>query len=116
MHLRSLPIAPHTIIILILSSALFALAIAIIALEARVQDAFPEQSLQYPGSSIAEFMFVPLSPSNIDVGPTVAKYAVGACGLLVSLFGIAWPVLHWCRASGRANIIHVSRWNCDNIR
>lgn len=109
MNLRNLPIAPHTIVLLVLSSSLFILSIVLLALQSRVQDAFTDEGLQYPGSSIAEFMFVPLSPSNIDVGPTVAKYALGACTLVVSLLGIAWPVLHWCRASGRANIIHVSR-------
>ena len=108
MRHRAPPIPSHLLLILILSTALFALSIALIALQARVQDAFPDEGRQYPGSSIAEFMFVPLNPSNIDVGPTVAKYAAGACCLLVALLGVAWPVLHWCRASGRASIVHVS--------
>ena len=98
---------PHTIAIGLSSLTLLALSIALLALEARVQDAFRNQSLQYPGSSIAEFIFVPLNPPTIDVGPTIVKFAVGAYSLIVALLGIAWLVVHWCSASGRASAVHV---------
>ncbi|KAF9728794.1 hypothetical protein PMIN04_008254 [Paraphaeosphaeria minitans] len=105
-HLGS-KLTPHTIAIGLSSLILLALSIAILMLESRVQNAFTNDSRQYPGSSMAEFMFVPLNPSNIDAGPTVVKFAVGACSLLVSLLGIAWPVMHWSRACGKANIVYV---------
>lgn len=98
---------PHIIVIGLSSIVLLALSIALLVLEARVQDAFRDQGFQYPGSSIAEFIFVPLNPSNIDLGPTIVKFAVGACSLIVSLLSIVWPVLHWCRIGGRANVVHV---------
>jgi hypothetical protein len=98
---------PRPIAIGILSLTLLALSITVVTLEARVQDAFQDKGRQYPGSSIAEFLFVPLNPSNIDEGPTVVKFAVGACSMAVSLLGIAWAVLHWCKAYGTASMIHV---------
>lgn len=105
-HLDS-KFTPHIIAIGLSSLTLLALSIAILGLESRVQDAFVDKVRQYPGSSMAEFMFVPLNPPNIDAGPTVIKFAVGACSLVVSLMGIAWPVLHWCKSYGRASIVHV---------
>jgi hypothetical protein len=105
-HLSS-KFTPHTIAIGLSSLTLLALSIALIVLESRVQNAFQDQGRQYPGSNIAEFLFVPLNPSNIDAGPTVMKFAVGACSLAVSLLGIAWVVLHWCRACGMASMVHV---------
>lgn len=107
MRHRDLYFTPHITSILITSLSLFALSVALIALEAKVQDAFSTQQLQYPGSSLAEFMFVSLNPPNIEMGPTVIKFAAGSCGLAVSLLGTAWTVAHWCRAGGRANIVHV---------
>lgn len=100
---------PQTIAIGLSSLILLVLSIAILVLESRVQDVFTNQTRQYPGSSMAEFLFVPLNPSNIDAGPTIAKFAVGSCSLMVSLLGLAWPVLHWCRVCGRASVIHVRR-------
>ncbi|KAF2439528.1 hypothetical protein P171DRAFT_436171 [Karstenula rhodostoma CBS 690.94] len=92
----------HTIAISISSLTLLALSTALLALESRVQDAFSNNARQYPGSNMAEFIFVPLNPSNIDAWPTVVKFAVGACSLLVSLLGLVWLGLHWW-----ASIVHI---------
>lgn len=114
---------PHTIIIFLSSLALLGISIAVLVLEAQVQNAFRNEQIQYPGSSIAEWLFVSLNPEDIDAGPTVVKFVIGASSLAVSLVGAAWAILHWFRSSAVYVCIYyliqtsgVQKLICDKIR
>lgn len=91
--------APLTIAIFLSSAIILSLSIALLVLEERVQHAFRDEQFQYPGSSMAEWLFVTLNPRNIDIGPTVAKFAVGGFNICASLLGLVFTLLHWFKAS-----------------
>ncbi|KAJ4299185.1 hypothetical protein N0V90_004429 [Kalmusia sp. IMI 367209] len=90
---------PQTIAIFLSSVVLLSLSVALLVLEARVQNAFRDEQIQYPGSSMAEWLFVTLNPRNIDIGPTAAKFAVAGFSLFAALLGLVLTLLHWFEAS-----------------
>jgi len=71
------------------------LAIAEITLTAITLRAFRRFDVQFPGSSLAEWKFVSLDPSNIDDGTTSAKFVVGTTGLVAALVPSLWIALQW---------------------
>ncbi|KAF2683151.1 hypothetical protein K458DRAFT_419357 [Lentithecium fluviatile CBS 122367] len=75
---------------------LIGLSGAEVALTAQYLHAFRHFEVQYPGSSLAEWAFVKMDPSNLDTGPTSAKFTVGTCGLVAALLATLWIVLLWC--------------------
>lgn len=85
--------------IAVVSLLLIGLSIALIVLEERLQHAFIDKRIQYPDSSLAEWLFINLNPMNIDIGPTVAKFAVGGFSLGAALLSVMPGLLRWFAAS-----------------
>ncbi|KAF2249801.1 hypothetical protein BU26DRAFT_604114 [Trematosphaeria pertusa] len=81
--------------ILVNSVILLFLSVAEIVLEDRVLHAFRSVQIQYPGSSLAEWLFVSMNPRNIDSGPTTAIFLVGGGGLICALVGIGCILATW---------------------
>lgn len=80
---------------------LLSLSIAEIVLEDRTSQAYHDVQVQYPGSSLAEWLFVPMRPRYIDTGPMTAKFIAAPCSMFSSLAGMAWIAAHWLDASER---------------
>lgn len=75
---------------------LLAVAIAAIVVEEKVLHVFRDIAIQYPGSSLGEWMFVSLDPKNIDHGPTIAIFIGAGCAVVASLMSCIWMVTTWC--------------------
>lgn len=85
----------YGIFIFILAFILLLLGIAEIVLQDRVHHAFKNYLIQYPGSSLAEWLFVTLNPLNLDTGPSSAKFTVGAVSMFSALLAMAWMATVW---------------------
>ncbi|KAF2119792.1 hypothetical protein BDV96DRAFT_642800 [Lophiotrema nucula] len=95
MTTRSSRITGLNYAIFLTSFILLGLSIAIIVLEAKVLTAFQDRRIQYPTSSLAEWLFINLNPNNIDGGPTIGIFVAGATGLVTSLATMLWTVGTW---------------------
>jgi hypothetical protein len=83
--------------ILLVSVVLMGLSIAEIVLEARIQQVSQSDlQVQYPGSSLAEWLWVPVNPPRLNGGPTTAIIIVGALGILVAVTVLIWVIFGWC--------------------
>jgi hypothetical protein len=81
--------------IFVTAIVLLGLAIAEIALTAVSLRAFRHFDVQIPGSSLAEWKFISMDPSNIEEGTTTAKYVVGTASLVAALIASLWVALQW---------------------
>ena len=97
MHLPKIRFTPLLCAILVVSLAQLGVSVSTIVLENKLQGAFRNEQFQYPNSSLREFLFVPLSPSNTAMGPTIAKFVVSACSMLSAALAVAWAVWHAAR-------------------
>ena len=87
-----------TYTILLTSFLLLLLAILQIVCEAHLLHAFKHTNVQLPGSSLAEWLFIPMHPSTLDNGPMVGIFVVGGWSLLTSTFTVLWVGCLWCGA------------------
>lgn len=90
-----------TALIFFLSFVLLGLSISELVLEQNVLHALENWHLQFPGSSLAEWLFVPLNPRMLDAGPTNAIMTVGALGIVAGVCGMGWCWGMWCGQSRR---------------
>ncbi|KAF2737485.1 hypothetical protein EJ04DRAFT_550630 [Polyplosphaeria fusca] len=83
-------------LVFLASLLLLALCITDIVLESKLDSVFSRRfQVQYPGSSLAEWLFVPLDPNYIDSGPAIAKFINGAVGILAAVVGMCWIGATW---------------------
>ncbi|KAF2475499.1 uncharacterized protein BDR25DRAFT_350855 [Lindgomyces ingoldianus] len=88
-------------LIFITAIIILALSLAEIVMEAKVLTAFSSGlQVQLPGTSLAEWLFIPLRPMNLDTGPTEAIFVAGAFGVVCGLFEVAWLLAIWFGVKG----------------
>jgi hypothetical protein len=73
-----------------LSVILLALSMAEIVLVENVTHSFKKFYIQYPTSSLAEWYWIPMTPKNIDTGPSIAITMIGASGAVAAVFMFGW--------------------------
>ena len=101
-------VTPLSYCVFVVAVILIGLGIAEIALTAVSLRAFRRFQIQIPGSSLAEWKFVPMDPTNVDDGTTTAKFVVGTAGLVAALLALLWIALQWAGVGG----IKVRRRKC----
>ncbi|KAF2185959.1 hypothetical protein K469DRAFT_776808, partial [Zopfia rhizophila CBS 207.26] len=87
-----------TISIILTSLLILSLSICEFVLEQDVANAFPDILVQIPGTSIAEWSFISMTPKNIVKGPTVAIVVAGTFGTVASVLAMVWLVGLWSRS------------------
>lgn len=77
------------------SILLLGLSIATLILQSKVSHVFRNLQVQIPGSNLVEWVFVSLSPPNLDTGPTIAILVTGACGVVSGVVASGWVGACW---------------------
>ncbi|ORX94144.1 hypothetical protein BCR34DRAFT_226997 [Clohesyomyces aquaticus] len=82
--------------ILITVLLILGLSISEIVLEGKVLSAFSNNlQVQVPGTSLAEWLFVPIRPRNLKSGGSEGIIVVGILGVLCALLQMAWILMSW---------------------
>lgn len=91
------PINCASLVYIIFVSAIVQLGVSIgeILLDENVEHVFRNVKIQYPGSGLFEWMWVPLHPDNIDYGPSIGILTAGASSIVSAVATLIWILLIW---------------------
>lgn len=85
-----------TYFICTVSIVLLGLSIADVVLIEKVQGVFRNTlQIQYPNSSLAEWLWVPVHPHKLDSGPANAILVVGCLGIITGTSGLGLVFALW---------------------
>ncbi|KAF2653625.1 hypothetical protein K491DRAFT_780195 [Lophiostoma macrostomum CBS 122681] len=93
--LLSTSITPLTYTIFLTSCLLILLSTLQIICEVHLFHAFNNTRVQLPGSSLAEWLFIPTTPVNLDSGPTAGNLLVASWGIMTSVVALIWVGCLW---------------------